>query len=155
MCDLPSVRIASLTLLHPLPRQTGRSGHLNVHPGPGQSGKVQTARKVCIYPAPEHSVHGTSCKPQDPLPVFLPSPAGKKWAFRSAKHQKPPGIQAPLLWTGQTLSSRGHNPNCSGLPQLPQLSKPMSFLLGKLPSVKSSRKMNLILIFLLESMHRQ
>ena len=84
-----------------------------------------------------------------------PSPAGKKWAFRSAKHQKPPGIQAPLLWTGQTLSSRGHNPNCSGLLQLPQLSKPMSFLLGKLPSVKSSRKMNLILIFLLESMHRQ
>ena len=95
MCNLPSVRIASLTLLHQLPRQTGRCGHLNVHPGPGQSGKVQTARRVCIYPAPEHSVHGTSCKPQDPLPVLLPSQS-------SRKKNGPSG----LLSTRSTLASK-------------------------------------------------
>ena len=59
--------------------------------GPGQSGEVQTTRKVCIYPAPEHSAHGTSSKPQDPLLVLLlPQVQEKRWAFRSAKHPKTP-----------------------------------------------------------------
>ena len=104
--NLPSVRITSLTLLHQLPRQTGHCGHPNAHPGPGQSGKVQTARKVCMYPAPEHPVHSTSSKsPKIPSPSSShPSPTEKKNGPSGLLSTRSPLVSKPCYF-GQARPS--------------------------------------------------
>lgn len=77
----------------------------------------------------------------DPRPVlFPPHIQERRWASRSAKTLGTP------LWTGQTLSPRGQ-------PQCPCC---CNFLLAwKPPKCKQQCQMNLLLVFLLESVQRR
>lgn len=118
---------------------------------------VQIAWKVGIYPTSEQSDHRHFFwTPRSP-PSLPPTPGlREEKGLQLCKAPWDPLASKPhLLWTGQTLFPRGHEPKCSMLLQLPQLSRPTSSLLRKLSSVKSNRTMKLILIFFMESIQRK